>query len=153
MRAAGHGAAGHGGAGRDEDRGVGGESANRTEEGLRKLAAEAVAAHAAADAAEDALFGAGRWGDEVPPEAWSPRTRDGRIRAALADLEAERKAAEAEQAAKAEAFRERQRAGQRTGCSPASAAVELAEEKLARVMAAQRARIDDWQARNAASLA
>jgi transposase len=129
------------------------KAANRTGEGLRKLAREAVAAHAAADAAEDELFGAGRRGDEVPEQVWSPRTRAGRIAAALADLEAERKAAEAEQGAKAEAFRERQRAGQRTGCSPASAAVELAEEKLARVTAAQQARIDDWQARNAASLA
>jgi predicted trehalose synthase len=31
--------------------------------------------------------------------------------------------------------------------------VELAQEKLARVTAAQQARIDEWQARNAASLA
>ena len=129
------------------------KAANRTEQGLRKLAADAVAAHAAADAAEDELFGAARRGDEVPEQVWSPRTRAGRIAAALADLEAERKAAEAEQAAKAEAFRERQRAGQRTGCSPASAAVELAGEKLARLTAAQQARIDDWQARNAAALA
>jgi transposase len=96
------------------------KAANRTEEGLRKLAAEAVGAHAEADAAEDALFGAGRRGDEVPEEAWSPRGRAGRIRAALAGLEAERKAAEQEQAAKAEGFRERQAAGQRTGCSPDS---------------------------------
>jgi transposase len=129
------------------------KAANRTEEGLRKLAAGAVAAHAAADAAEDALFGEGLRGDEVPPEAWSPRSRDGRIRAALADLEAERAAAEAAEAARAEGFRERQRAGQRTGCPPVSAAVELAEEKLARVTAAQQAKIDQWQARNAASLA
>ena len=129
------------------------KAANRAEEGLRKLAREAVAAHAAADQAEDALFGAGRRGDEVPEQAWSPRSRDERIRAALADLEAERRAATAREEAKAEAFRERQRSGQRTGCSPASAAVELAEEKLARVMAAQQAKIDDWQARNAASLA
>jgi transposase len=129
------------------------KAANRTEEGLRKLAREAVAAHAAADAAEDALFGEGRRGDEVPEQAWSPRSRDERIRAALAGLEAERRAAKAQQEAKAEAFRERQRTGQRTGRSPASAAVELAEEKLARVTAAQQARIDDWQARNAASLA
>src|SRR5580658_4531993 len=71
------------------------KSANRAEEGLRKLARERVAAHAAADAAEDALFGAGRRGDEVPAEAWSPRRRDERIRAALADLEAERRAAQA----------------------------------------------------------
>jgi transposase len=129
------------------------KAANRTEAGLRKLAAEAVAAHAAADQAEDALFGEGLRGDEVPEEAWDPRSRDGRIRAALADLEAGREVAAAEEAAKAEGFRARQRAGQRTGCSPVSAAVQLAEEKLARVLAAQQARIDDWQARNAASLA
>jgi transposase len=129
------------------------KAANRTEEGLRKLAAEAVAAHAAADAAEDALFGEGLRGDEVPEAAWSPRSRAGRIRAALADLEAEREAAQAEQAAQAEGFRARQRSGQRTGRAPASAAVALAEEKLARVTAAQQAKIDDWQARNAASLA
>ena len=41
------------------------KAANRTEEGLRKLAEEAVAAHAAADAAEDARFGAGRRGDRI----------------------------------------------------------------------------------------
>jgi transposase len=129
------------------------KAANRTEEGLRKLAAEAVAAHAAADQAEDALFGEGVRGDEVPQEAWHPRSRAGRIRAALADLEAEREAAEQAEAAKAEAYRARQAAGERAGCPPASAAVELAEEQLARVTAAQQARIDDWQARNAASLA
>jgi transposase len=129
------------------------KAANRTEEGLRKLAAEAVAAHAAADAAEDALFGAGVRGDEVPPQAWNPRSRGGRIAAALAGLEAGRKAAEAERAAKAEGFRARQAAGERTGRAPEAAAVALAEEKLARVMAAQQAKIDQWEARNAASLA
>ena len=128
-------------------------AANRTEEGLRKLAAEAVAAHAAADAAEDALFGAGRRGDEVPEAAWSPRSRDERIRAALADLEAGRRAAERAEAARAEAYRRRREAGERAGCPPVSAAVALAEEQLARVTAAQQARIEDWQARNAASLA
>src|SRR4029077_18156055 len=76
------------------------KAANRTEEGLRKLAREAVAAHAAADAAEDELFGEGRRGDEVPEDAWNPRSRDGRIAAALADLEAERRAAGQEQAAR-----------------------------------------------------
>ncbi|HYY19714.1 MAG TPA: transposase, partial [Streptosporangiaceae bacterium] len=54
------------------------KAANRTEEGLRKLAEETVAAHAAQDVAEDALFGAGRRGDEVPEQAWSPRSRGGR---------------------------------------------------------------------------
>ena len=70
-----------------------------------------------------------------------------------AGLEAEREAAEQAEAAKAEEFRARQRAGQRTGCSPDSAAMALAQEKLARVTVAQQAKIDDWQARNAASLA
>jgi transposase len=124
--------------------------ANRTEEGLRKLAAGAVAAHAAADAAEDELFGAGRRGDEVPAEAWSPLSRHQRIRRALADLEAERKAAEQAEQAKAEAFRERQRTGQRTGCSPDSAAVELAEENLARVRAARAAQLAELEQRYAA---
>src|SRR5689334_25102258 len=55
------------------------KAANRGEGKLRELAAEAVAAHAAADAAEDELYGEGRRGDEVPPEAWSPRGRAGRI--------------------------------------------------------------------------
>jgi hypothetical protein len=126
------------------------KAANRMEEGLRKLAGRRVAAHAAADVAEDELFGAGRRGDEVPAEAWRPRRRDERIRAALAELEAERQAAEAEAAAKAEAFRERQRAGQRTGCSPASAAVALAEENLARVRAARAAELAELAARYAA---
>src|SRR5262249_5866513 len=78
------------------------KAANRTEGGLRTLAEEMVAAHAAADQAEDELFGAGRRGDEVPGEAWNPRSRAGRIAAALAGLEAERAAAEQAEAAKAE---------------------------------------------------
>jgi transposase len=129
------------------------KAANRTEEGLRKLAEEAVAAHAATDAAEDARYGAGRRGDEVPEGAWHPRRRDERIAAALASLDDEREARERAEQARAEGFRERQRAGQRTGCPPARAAAELAEEQLAREMAAQQAKIDDWEARNAASVA
>jgi transposase len=126
------------------------KSANRTEDRLRKLAAERVAAHAAADAAEDELFGEDKRGDEVPAGAWSPRRRDERIRAALADLEAERTAAAAEQEAKAEAFRERQRTGQRTGAAPKQAAVELAEENLARVRAARAAQLAGLERRYAA---
>ena len=126
------------------------KSANRTEAGLAKLAREMVAAHAAADAAEDVLFGAGRRGDEVPEDAWSPRRRDERIAAALAGLKAGREAAEAEQAAKAEAFRARQQSGQRTGPAPKQAAVELAEENLARVRAARAARLAQLEERHAA---
>ena len=126
------------------------KAANRTEKRLRELAEQAVAAHAAADAAEDELYGGGRRGDEVPPDAWSPRRRGERIAAALAQLEAEREAAEAEQQAKAEGFRERQRAGQRTGRGPAAAEVALAEENLARVRAARVAQLAGLAERYAA---
>ena len=129
------------------------KSANRTGEGLRKLAGEAVAAHAAADAADDELYGSGVRGDEVPQEAWAPGSRDSRIAAALAGLETEREAAEAAEAARVAEYRARREAGERAGCPPASAAVELAEENLAQVIARQQAKAGDWQARNAASLA
>src|SRR5580704_11030798 len=124
------------------------KAANRTGEGLDRLAAETVAAHAAADAAEDELFGAGRRGDEVPREAWSPRRRDGRIAAALAGLRAEREAAEAAEAARAEAYRARRQAGERAGCPPASAAVAEAEENRAR--AARAAELAELEERYAA---
>jgi transposase len=128
------------------------KAANRTERRLAELAERAVAAHAAADAAEDELHGEGRRGDEVPPEvaAWSPRRRGERIAEALAQLEAERKAAEAEADAKAEGFRARQAAGQRTGSFPAGAEVALAEENLARVRAARQAELARLEERYAA---
>jgi hypothetical protein len=127
------------------------KAANRAEKRLRELAAEAVVAHAAADAAEDELFGEGRRGDELPPDAgaWSPRRRGERIAEALAQLEAERQAAEAGQRAKAQEFRDRQRTGQRTGPGPVSAAVELAQENLARVIAARRAQLARLEQRHA----
>lgn len=71
------------------------KSANRTGQTLERLAAETVAAHAAADAAEDGLFGAGAAGDEVPEDAWRPGCRDERIAAALAGLRAEQAAEQA----------------------------------------------------------
>ncbi len=53
------------------------KAANRTEERLRKMAADLVAEHARTDAAEDGLFGDAR-GDEVPPQATEPRDRAAR---------------------------------------------------------------------------
>jgi transposase len=126
------------------------KAANRTEGTLAKLAAEMVAAHAAADAAEDELFGGAR-GDEVPADAWRPGRRDERIAAALASLQAGREAAEEAERAKAAEFRARRAAGRRTGPAPLAAAVELAQEKLDRAVAAQQAKIDAWQARAAAA--
>ena len=126
------------------------KAANRTEDTLAKLAEEAVAAHAAADAAEDELFGAGRRGDEVPEDAWSPRRRDERIAAALAGLRAEREAAQAAEEARAGEYRARRQAGERAGCPPASAAVAMAEENLARVRAVRAAQLARLEERYAA---
>ena len=127
------------------------KDANRTEEGLRKLAAELAARHAETDAAEeDALFGAGR-GDDDPGD---PHTRRERVAAALASIEAERKAREAEEeAARARAAQAVQaaRAGTPvTGKPPAGSEVTLAEQALARARAGHQARAAAWHAAAAA---
>jgi transposase len=126
------------------------KAANRTEAGLRKLAAERVAEHAAADAAEDELFGEGRRGDEVPPEAVSPASRDERIRRALADLEAERKAAEAERAAQEQQARKYlARGGRQPGMPPQAVAVEAARARLEAARAARAAQLAELERRAA----
>jgi transposase len=119
------------------------KDANRTEEGLRKLAAEMAAAHAEADAAEDALFGEGRRGDDDPGD---PFTRGERVAAALASLQAEREAREAEERAKAEEQVRAARDGAPPTGRPATGAqAELALQNLAREQAAARARREEWE--------
>jgi hypothetical protein len=121
--------------------------ANRTEEGLRKLAADLAARHAEADAEEDALFGDGR-GDEDPGD---PHTRAERVAAALASLEAERRAREEAEREAARGHLEAARAGTpRGGRQPAAAEAEAARAALERETAAARAREADWEARRAA---
>jgi transposase len=134
------------------------KSANRTGETLARLAAGRVAAHAETDAAEDALFGDAR-GDEVPAEAADPYTRDERIDAALASAAAERErrerqraAQEEEQAAKAAEYLEAARAGTpKAGNPPAGTAVALDQAKVAREVAAQQAKCEEWERRAAAA--
>jgi transposase len=130
------------------------KSANRAEGTLRKLAAQSVVAHAAADAADDALFGEGNRGDEVPEDAWRAGSRAERIAAALASLEAERAAAAARREALAREHLAAARAGRpRSGARPPEAEAELAQLNLGKVRAGVQALFDDWHARNAASLA
>jgi Transposase DDE domain len=127
------------------------KSANRTEDRLRKLAEETVAAHAAADAGEDELFGPGNRGDEVPEDAWSPRSRDERIAAALRE---EREAAEADRDAQASDYLGRATAGSRPrGRPPGGAGVPAAQIRLYQATAAQQAKIEDWERRQAAKIA
>jgi transposase len=126
------------------------KDANRTEEGLRKLAADLAARHAAADAEEDALFGEGKRGDDDPGD---PFTRAERVAAALASLQAEREAREAGERAKAEQQLRAARAGAPVSGRPAAGAeAELAVANLARQEAAARARRDEWERAAAAGL-
>ena len=116
------------------------KDANRTEEGLRKLAAEMAAAHAEADKREDALFGEGRRGDDDPGD---PGTRADRVVAALASLEAERTAREAQGRERAE--RDARAALAVRAGAPAPAAgrrggTALAEARLARETARYQAK-------------
>jgi transposase len=130
------------------------KAANRSEGTLRKLAAQAAAAaaaHAAADAAEDEMFGAGERGDEVPADAVNPATRAARIAAALAELEAERKTAEAALHEQGEAYL--RAGGHQRGNVPAVVAVAAATVRLERVRAAQQAKIVAWEQRKAARAA
>jgi transposase len=107
---------------------------SRTEEGLRKLAADLAARHAQADAAEDTAAGKGRRRDDDPGD---PRTRAGRVAAALAGLEAERRAREAAERAAAAENAAQARAG-----TPGRGRPRAGAET-----AAARARTAAWEAR------
>ena len=121
------------------------KDANRTEEGLRKLAREMAARHEEADAAEDALIGKGKRDDDDPGD---PGTRAERVAAALAGLEAERAAAEAGKQAAAQEYLQAVRAGSPPGGRrPGAAAVAAAEAKVARVTAAYQDKLRQRAAR------
>ena len=155
-------------------------SANRTKDGLlkaatdqavidaaraREIAAAAVAEHAAADAAEDALYGPDRRGDELPADLADPRTRAARIAEAIEELNAatgaggkDRQAAqerrrqrEADRAAKRQDlladYQDRHARGLRAGPPPAEIRVAVLTESLAREKARVQARNDAWAAR------
>jgi len=129
-----------------------GKAANRAEDKLRQMAAESVARHGETDAAEDTLFGDGSRGDEVPPDAWSPRDRDSRIAAALAGLQAEREAAARQRSKTEDEHLAGAAAGKpRPGSRPAGADVALAEMAVERARAAYQAKTEVRQAREAAA--
>lgn len=135
-------------------------AANRTEAGLRELAAAAAAEHAVTDAAEDALYGPDRHGDELPKELIDPRSRAARIAEALDELAAE--AAAREQAAdrrrrqqqrgqsdrqdalKASDRQRKQRGGAPIGRPPTAIRVEVLTANLAAARARQQAKIDRY---------
>jgi transposase len=132
------------------------KEASRTEAGLRKLAAQVVAGARKAAADEDAerdvlpgtdlLLGA----DTAPGP--DPRSRAGRVRACLEDLQAGREAAEAQAREQGQAYLEALAAGTAAGRGRPPAAVALAagQLRLETAVAAEEATLADWQARRAA---
>jgi transposase len=129
------------------------KDASRTEAGLRKLAREMLANAEEADAAEDELFGPDQSGERVPAELVDPVTRKDRIRAALKELEDQRRAAEAEQEAKIAKFMEGQAAGVSQGGVPVGAELAVAQASLDKAIARQQAKIDNYEQRRAAAVA
>jgi transposase len=93
-------------------------SANRSYDGLRAEARRIFEEAAQIDAAEDELYGEAR-GDELPDDLADPKTRPGRIRQLLDELERERAEAQDEHEAKLTARAEKlQRTGSGTRGRP-----------------------------------
>jgi transposase len=129
------------------------KDANRTEDKLRELAARILAEAEETDAAEDALFGSAR-GDELPAELADPANRAQRIAAALARLQADREAAGAQRDRQAAEYLVKTASGRRPpGHSPAGTDAAAAQLRLDHATAAQQAKIDDFDRRDAASRA
>jgi transposase len=116
------------------------KEANRTEAGLRRLAAAIMAGAVAADEPGAAGTGEDLLGGEALPPGWAdPRSRLARVRACLADFAAQREAAEARQRAQGQAWLDAQAAGERVTRPPAAVAVAAARIALEAEVARQQA--------------
>jgi transposase len=129
------------------------KEANRTEAGLRKLAAQVMTGAREAAAADEAdkqvLPGTDLLldGDTVPGP--DPRSRAGRVLACLQDLETERAAAEAAAREQGQAYLDALAAGTGTGRPPSAVAVAAQQIRVDKAIAAQQAAITRWDARRA----
>jgi transposase len=126
------------------------KEANRTEAGLRKLAAVIVAGAARADepggpeTSED-LFGA----EALGPGWADPRSRLGRVQACLADFAAQREAAEAARRAQGQAWLDALAAGEPVTKPPAAVAVAAARIGLEQEVARHQALVEEWDRKRA----
>jgi hypothetical protein len=127
------------------------KEANRTEAGLRKLAAAIVAEAAVADGPGAAGAGEDLFGGETLPGGWAdPRSRPGRIRACLDSFAAQREAAQAARRAAGQAYLDARAAGQRVTKPPAAVAAEAARIALGQEIARHQALVDEWDRKRAA---
>jgi len=127
------------------------KEANRTEAGLRKLAAAIMAGASAAD--EPGAAGSGEdllGGEALPPGGADPRSRLARVRACLADFAAQREAASARRRAQGQAWLDAQAAGERVTRPPAAVAAEAARIALEAEVARHQALVDGWDRKRAA---
>jgi transposase len=127
------------------------KEANRTEAGLRKLAAAIVAGAAAADRQDKPGTGEDLFGGEGLPGGWAdPRSRLGRVRACLADFASQRQAEEAVRRAAGQAYLDALAAGERVTKPPAAVAVQAARIGLEQEIARHQALADEWDRKRAA---
>ena len=127
--------------------------ANRTEAWLRGQVEAIVVEAQRVDAAEDAEFGERR-GDEPPDDFADPAARAEKIRAALAEIEAERAAAEQRRTETAERKLTEVADGRtRPGRQPVGVEPAMVRARLERLIAAQQAKIAAHAARAAAAQA
>ena len=125
--------------------------ANRTEAWLREQVANILAEAQRTDAAEDAEHG-DRRGDEPPDDLADPTSRAAKIRAALAEIDAERAAAEAARGrATAELAARAETGPPSRGPHPAAVEVAALRRRLDRLIAAQQAKLDAFAAKVAAA--
>ena len=130
------------------------KEASRTEAGLRKLAGQVMTgarkAAAAEDAERDVLPGTDLLLGADVAAGPDPRSRAGRVLACLADLQAEREAAETQAREQGQAYLEAVAAGAGYGRPPAAVAVAAGQLRLEQAIAAEQAALADWAARRAA---
>jgi len=123
------------------------KEANRTEAGLRKLAAAIVAAAAGADEPGAAETGQDLFGGDALAAGWAdPRSRPGRVRQCLQELAWQREAGEAARRGQGQAWLDAAPAGR----PPACVAVQAARIALETAVARHQATAGGWERRHAA---
>jgi len=127
------------------------KEANRTEAGLRKLAARIAAEAGRADEPGAPGMGEDLLGGDGLGAGWvDPRSRPGRVRACLADFAAQREAAEAKRRAQGQAWLDALAAGEPVTRPPACVAVEAARIGLEQEVTRHQALADEWDRKRAA---
>jgi transposase len=127
------------------------KEANRTEAGLRKLAAAIMAGAAVAGEPGAAETGEDLFGGEVLAGGWAERrSRLARVQECLARFAVQREAAEARRRAAGQAWLDARAAGERVTKPPAAVAVAAARIGLEQEIARHQALVDAWDRKRAA---